>query len=163
MNSISLKSVDIITLRSVEPLDVYDLFNWRNDEITRLNSHNLEPISFAQHNSWFEASIANAMRQIFIAVENNRSVGMIRVDSTNIPDQRLLSWMVAPESRGKGVGTRMLSQICLVFENLDLVAEIKSTNAASLAMVASCGFTPDSKIGGVESWIRFRVKNSGKV
>ena len=66
----------------------------------------------------------------------------------------MLSWTVAPSSRGRGIGSKMLLEVCKRFPEHKLTAEIKRDNQASLSMVLKCGFILSSKENDFEIWVR---------
>jgi glutamate-1-semialdehyde 2,1-aminomutase len=159
MSHLSKSKANQLELRTANWGDSSSLLEWRNDELTRVNSHSSEPISISQHEAWFKSSLDNPNRQIFIVVDENQSVGMIRVDASPTSGHKILSWAIAPACRGRGLGTRMLSEACKRFRDFDLIAEVKETNAASKAMVSKCGFYMRAREQGVETWIRSRETN----
>ncbi len=113
------------------------LFDWRNEESVRRQSRNMDPISWETHSVWFEKSLVNPNRQIYLAEVDGQEVGMIRVDKDENGCE--LSWLVDSKFRGKGYGKQMLNQIvgCL---SGHICAQIKKNNAPSLAMAKSLGF-----------------------
>lgn len=78
---------------------------------------------------------------------------MIRFDFDNQTRRCLLSWAVTPESRGKGIGSKILAAACAKFKEYDLIAEVKPNNLPSRAMVVKCGFQLHSKQSDFETWI----------
>jgi RimJ/RimL family protein N-acetyltransferase len=113
------------------------LLDWRNDPTTRLNSFEQGEVSEQTHKIWFNKSLSNSNREIYILEDNNVPVGSIRSD--NINDQYLLSWSIAPDQRGKGYGTKIL-EIYLQDKKGEFLAEIKPENIASIKMVQKNGF-----------------------
>jgi RimJ/RimL family protein N-acetyltransferase len=124
-------------LRNATYNDWKILLDWRNDSITRENSFDQEEISEQTHKIWFNKSLSNSNREIYILEDNNVPVGSIRSD--NINDQYLLSWSIAPDQRGKGYGTKIL-EIYLQDKKGEFLAEIKPENIASIKMVQKNGF-----------------------
>jgi RimJ/RimL family protein N-acetyltransferase len=154
------QSNNLLDFRSADKSDEAILLAWRNDELTRANSHHSDPISFLQHKEWFRKSLENPNRKIFIAMENNQSVGMIRLDENSLTRDQFLSWVIAPDYRGRGLGSRMLAEVCRRFPDFDLIAEIKQGNEPSRAMVSKCGFRISSCENGVETWLRRKVEDT---
>jgi len=114
------------------------LLDWRNDPITRENSFEQGKISEQTHKLWFNDSLLNPNRDIYILEDNNIPVGSIRSDIT-WDNQYILSWSVAPDQRGKGYGTKIL-EIYLQNKKGEFVAEIKPENIMSIKMVEKNGF-----------------------
>jgi RimJ/RimL family protein N-acetyltransferase len=115
------------------------LLDWRNDPITRENSFKTEEVSEQIHKLWFNDSLLNPNRSIYILEDNFTSVGSIRSD-LHWNNQSVLSWSIAPDQRGKGYGTKIL-EIYLQNKKGKFIAEIKPRNIASIKMVEKNGFT----------------------
>jgi len=115
------------------------LLDWRNDPITRENSFETEEVSEQIHKLWFNDSLLNPNRSIYILEDNFTSVGSIRSD-LHWNNQSVLSWSIAPDQRGKGYGTKIL-EIYLQNKKGKFIAEIKPRNIASIKMVEKNGFT----------------------
>lgn len=127
-----------MNLRLAKGGDCRILFDWRNEESSRLQSiKNTKPIPWETHTAWFEKSLVNSNRQIYLAEVDGEAVGMIRADKDEKGYE--LSWIIDSRFRGKGYGKQMLSQIV---ERLSghICAQIKKDNAPSLAMAKSLGF-----------------------
>ena len=147
-----------VQLRSAAWSDLADLLDWRNDAVTRDNSLTSQEIAADQHANWFRGVLDNPQRKIYIAVEGTESVGMIRLDKAPEAGQLVLSWLIAPTFRGRGLGTKILTEICNHYSMFDLIAEIKNSNLPSQAMATRCGFRRMSVFSGVEKWVRYRIK-----
>ena len=120
------------------------LLDWRNDPITRKNSFTKNEVTVKTHKLWFNDSLMNPRRNIYILEENSLPIGTIRSDILS-KDKYLLSWSISPTQRGKGYGGKMLS---LFLQNKigTFTAEIKSENIASIKMVTNNGFKYLNKI-----------------
>lgn len=155
-------SSDNIKLQAAQWTDCDLLLNWRNDSETRKASLNSQTISVEEHQNWFKQSLQSEKRQIYIASVNGISVGMIRADNLGRsdvnPDKELieLSWLIAPEARGKGLATPMLKSVLDYFENCDLLANIKPQNQRSIAMVKNVGFLPIKQNEQLCSFVLFK-------
>jgi RimJ/RimL family protein N-acetyltransferase len=96
-----------------------------------------------QHKAWFSKALQDPWRILLIGTYQNRMVGMIRFDrnhgklwETNI--------VIAPESRGRGLGKLFLEMALKYFfskhPEASLLAEIKRCNTASQRLFCSLGF-----------------------
>lgn len=132
--------------------DAATLLEWRNDPLTRENSHNTAEVSLAEHTAWLAAALANPTRALFIAEESG-PVGTARADYSDSGCE--LSWTVAPQARGKGVASRM---VCLLASQIPgaLFAEVKRENAASARVAEKAGFTLVEERAGVLYFSRAR-------
>jgi RimJ/RimL family protein N-acetyltransferase len=114
------------------------LLDWRNDPITRENSFETGEVSEQTHKLWFNDSLLNPYREIYILEDYNSPVGSIRSDNVST-NQYILSWSIAPNHRGKGYGTKIL-ELFLKDKTGNFIAEIKPENIASIKMVQKNGF-----------------------
>lgn len=114
------------------------LLEWRNDPSTRENSFTQEEIPEHIHKLWFNDSLSNPYRKIYIFESNLIPVGTLRSDYF-LNDEYILSWNIAPLQRGKGYGVKIL-ELFLQNKTGKFIAEIKPENIASIKMVKKNGF-----------------------
>jgi len=114
------------------------LLDWRNDPITRKNSFDQNKILEQTHKLWFNDSLLNPYREIYILEDNLTPVGSIRLDNILL-NEYTLSWSIAPNQRGKGYGNKIL-ELLLQNKTGKFIAEIKPENVASIKMVLKNGF-----------------------
>jgi ribosomal protein S18 acetylase RimI-like enzyme len=131
-------------LRKATHNDWKILLDWRNDPTTKENSFNQDKISLKTHRLWFNNSLLNPQRNIYILEDNLTPVGSIRSDNI-LHNQYLLSWSIAPNQRGKGYGNKIL-EIYLQDKTGKFIAEIKPENTASIKMVQKNGFAKQDEI-----------------
>jgi RimJ/RimL family protein N-acetyltransferase len=125
------------------------LFDWRNDPVTRAQSHQSGELIWSDHMSWFEQSLARSDREIYFASLDNCVVGTVRRDERN--GYSLLSWTISPSERGKGFGAKMLSEFVNQFPQ-PYRAEIKNDNAGSIKMARTAGFNLEKTEGDFQVW-----------
>lgn len=125
------------------------LLAWRNDPDTRANSHNTAKVTLAEHRAWLEATLANPARTLWIA-EDGGPVGTVRCDHGEVSE---LSWTVAPEARGKGVGRRMVA-LAVAEVGGRIRAEVKTGNHASARIAESAGMVLERRVSGVLHYVR---------
>jgi RimJ/RimL family protein N-acetyltransferase len=143
----------ILRLASREDGDL--LWCWRNDPVTRQNSHCTDEVNKNDHQAWLAASLANPARTIFIGEVNGAAVGTVRCDcKPGSPGRVELSWTVAPELRGRGLGTELVRCAAEIFLGYELYAEIKATNAASFVIARHVGMTQVGYEDGVTYWLK---------
>lgn len=118
----------MLSIRPARIEDAKTLFNWRNDELTRAMSRNPDPVEWQNHIDWLTARLSRLEPGLFIV---EQPVGTFRIDGDEI------SYTVAPEQRGKGIGTQMLRQARELFGQLK--AEIFERNQASIKIAERAG------------------------
>ncbi|MEK7556421.1 MAG: GNAT family N-acetyltransferase, partial [Patescibacteria group bacterium] len=96
----------ILKIRLAELTDARLLLDWRNDPETRGQSVNTDEVAWADHWAWLERALENPYRSLWIAEQDLVPVGTVRFDfdPAEDPERWELSWTVAPEVRGRGVG-----------------------------------------------------------
>lgn len=150
-------------IRRAVPEDAGLLFEWRNDPVTRANSHHTAPIEWREHERWFTAAMGNPACQLYVAEQDGQPVGTVRAERAD-DGSFVLSWTVAPHARGKGVGKEMVALLARQLPGV-LRAEIKAGNAASMRIAEAAGLTFDGERDGVTYWSRktaVRGAESGK-
>jgi len=138
-----------LSLRPANIADSEILYRWRNDPLTRAQSHTGDLVKPEEHYIWLDASLSNPNRRIWIAIEDGNSVGTIRADLNG--DGWLLSWSVAPEHRGRHVGHRLLLA-CVALLPRPLRAEIKAGNIASQKIAEAAGFVLTHTLEDITCW-----------
>lgn len=133
-------------LRPANESDAPLLFDWRNDPLTRANSKNSDLVMFADHCRWFEASLRNRGRRLLVAIVGAKPAGTVRLDEGDSATR--VSWTVAPDFRGLGVGKQMVG-LALADVHGPVVAEIKPTNAPSIAIAVACGLVQAGQVDGL--------------
>ena len=126
--------------------DARMLYDWRNDPLTRRVSFHSEEIPWGTHQNWFQQSIANPNRRIYIgeAMPQKAPIGQVRFDMTS-PHEAAISIVIAPEWRGKGLGGKIIREGIALFrsehpEIYTIIAFIKPDNIPSRKVFAGCGF-----------------------
>jgi RimJ/RimL family protein N-acetyltransferase len=105
------------------------LFDWRNDPLTKEMSRNQDAVEWGTHINWLAGRLSRP--HLYIATIDGCPVGTFRVDGEEI------SYTVAPEHRGKGVGLAMLCHARARFGPLR--AEIFERNIASIKIAKRAG------------------------
>lgn len=83
-----------------------------------------------------ETKFKNTNRKILIFTKNDVNVGMGRADFDG--SHYVLSWLIAPESRGQGLGKVLVSYLIKNFN--PSLAYVKNNNIASLKIVKDLDF-----------------------
>ena len=130
--------------------DALDILAWRNDPETIAMSKTVGPIDAASHQVWFDRSLANPDRLIFVAVDGDQKIGMVRFDRAG--DTWAVSINVSPKVRNRGYGRAMLTEaLAAVRPSIGrsrIVAEVREDNVASLRLFDRCGFAQAERKDG---------------
>jgi len=150
--------VPSLAIRPATQLDSQDLFDWRNDPQTRAVSLSTDEVTWDGHVRWFEASLANERRRIYICTSNlddsEQAIGMVRFDEDEVGTSAEVSINLNPQARGRGLGYPSLVSGISAFTAersgvIRIVAKIRATNAASLAIFTKAGFAQTQSTGDV--------------
>lgn len=111
--------------------DAQIVLEWRNDEQTRENSFSKDLIDLDTHLKWFEGKLADENCFLYILMDGDERVGQIRVDRVN--DIGEVSYMIAPDQRGRGYGKHILKLIDDLMKDKvkGLVGLVEESNTAS--------------------------------
>ncbi|MBB3837360.1 RimJ/RimL family protein N-acetyltransferase [Runella defluvii] len=133
-----------LSFRKAIGSDVDLYFEWANDEGTRQNSFNSDPIPYDKHVDWFVKKI-QAPNSLMLVFENHlkQPVGQVRIDKND--DESVIGISIANHFRGNGFATSMIAQsIQAFFETFEtessVIAYIKLANLASKKAFERAGF-----------------------
>ena len=132
-------------IRKANDDDSRDIFDWRNDELTRQMSHTSDFVDWNGHSDLFAASLTNKNRLILMCEEEitNEKVAMVRFDVEG--NRALISINLSSKMRGKRKAKGYLSDAISFFKKTYsdvqfIDAEIKSINIASQKSFIGVGF-----------------------
>ena len=131
-----------VTLRAAREDDLSLIRGWRNDADTVRVSGTARPVSASEHARWFAATLIDPARRLWIAEEAGVPVGQVRVDVDG--SSGLLSIVVAPTERGRGIGQAMLRAAVAHLKRdqllTTLTAVAREDNTASIHAFEQVGF-----------------------
>jgi len=129
-----------------------DIWEWRNDPVSRSLSRQTERVEWNEHKSWYQKYLDNKKSYLYIGIKNETShnipIGVIRFDLMDFNQKYYeVSINIAPNSRGKGYGSLLLKRgtkkfIKDVDKCIRLYAEIKVDNLLSIGLFTSAGYSP---------------------
>jgi RimJ/RimL family protein N-acetyltransferase len=130
--------------------DAERLLAWRNDPVTRANSRRQHMLN------WDELSAvpSGVTRETYIAESDGTAVGTVSLDYAD--DECELSWTVAPEARGRGIGRDLVAAAIATARAPSLIAMIKPGNTSSRRIAQSLGFILAETRDGLEIWRRVK-------
>jgi spore coat polysaccharide biosynthesis protein SpsF len=107
-----------------------------------LASFNQAPVSLDEHSRWFEESLARPDRRLYIVQADGGDAGVVRLDLAD--GEAIVNINIAPEWRGRGVGTGALRAVSReAFGPLGLgrlTAQMKADNLASRTVFLRAGY-----------------------
>lgn len=154
-------STNPLYLREADANDEALLLRWANDPTVRAVSLSSDEISIERHRSWFQSSLLNPDRLHWILIDKDKApLGQIRFDRVPSSSSIRLSFSLDRAVRGHGLAVPFI-QIALRSlkkhwgNSLEVYAEVLSTNHASQACFARCGFLPShDELKGLTIWRR---------
>ncbi|MBI3816137.1 UDP-2,4-diacetamido-2,4,6-trideoxy-beta-L-altropyranose hydrolase [Candidatus Peregrinibacteria bacterium] len=138
-----------LRVRDVRADDCDLLWQWANDPVTRAASLRETAIPLEDHRAWFAKRLADPATLFLIAVdENDQPLGSIRFAMEN--NQATLSFSLAPEHRGKGLGADLVRigvRRCLsLHPGIIVHAYVKETNDRPAAIFRKLSFQEHSPV-----------------
>ena len=135
-----------LCLREITEKDWEILLEWRNDSVTRRNSHRSDLVEVEDHKKYVKSTLTSSNRSQFILEFNGVPAGTIREDQC-LDDEFKLSYTVNPLFRGKKIGQIMMS-IYLLDRWGSFLCEVKYENIPSIRMIENMGFKFCADLGG---------------
>lgn len=135
-------------IRAVDLSDLQDIFEWRNDALSRFMSISSGTVSLIDHIDWYQRSLKNPFRKIFIGLTKDKKVGVVRFDLDVDSNESQVSINLNPHLRGKGYSFTLLSRsinLYLQDQEATLRAIIKKENCGSLKIFGKCNFHIESE------------------
>lgn len=129
-----------VTLRPADEGDARRIFAWRNDPDARAASIETREISWEDHKAWYESALADPGRQIMIAEQGGRPIGVVRFDIEG--GVATVSIALAPEARGLRLSRPVLAEALKQGDRRmqRYLARVRPENAASVNLFLGCGF-----------------------
>lgn len=139
----------MIRLRPANGGDSERLFGWRNDPETQANSRSTAPVPRDAHARWMMMNVMQGYPAHLVMIaeaEQLGSVGVVRFDSHKQDGMHYdVGITIAPEYRGEGLATPVLTEACEYMSEFTLHAEVKMDNVASRRLFERCGFEEVSR------------------
>ena len=131
-----------LSLRKVIKADEVLLYNWANDPDVRKWSFKNKSISLNEHKNWFENKLNDPNVLIWIFEKHHSPIGMVRLEKKD--NEVLLNYLIASESRGKGLASEMLimamNELKNYWHNIYVIAYTLSRNIPSIKSLEKAGF-----------------------
>lgn len=120
-----------------------DVYNWRNDPLTRIMNTDSSIVGLADHKKWFEDSLINPNREMYVGFINKIKIGVTRFDLDKNLNTAEVSINLNPAMRGKRLSFSLLSNsidFYLQNKNIKLIAKVKKKNLKSLSIFKKLKF-----------------------
>lgn len=132
-----------INFREVIYEDIWLLYNWSNDPISRKMSFNSEPISQEEHQQWFVAVMENPNIVILIAEVDHKPIGFVRFNISDV--DAVISIAIDHSQRGKGWAIPMINESIHYIQKIknikNIYAYIKEENTPSIRTFVNAKFS----------------------
>ena len=140
------------------------LFDWINDPAVRRWSFNKDTITLDEHKAWFNNKVNDVNVLIWIFEYENAPAGMVRLEKED--DNVNLNYLIASNSRGKGLASNMLKMATVEVEgywqNINIFAYTLSDNIASIKSLKRAGFSNHSATNDKKCYIFNKKRKNSK-
>jgi hypothetical protein len=143
-----------ISIRKLNLNDSNDLWSWRNDEITRINSIKTSEILLEDHNKWLKNSLIDNSKFLYIGYGNDykEKIGVCIFDENIDKPSFTVSINLNPKMRGLGLSHQLLASAISKFQldhkhDFNLLAIIRKNNLASIKCFTKCFFILNDEDG----------------
>lgn len=134
---------DKLSLRTLEPRDIYNVYELSNEDEVRQNSFNSNRIKFEDHEKWFKNKIEDYNNLFLVAEIENDFVGQVRFDFED--NEATISVSINKKYRELGLGKNILEKsieyLKLGVPFIKIIkAYIKKNNEKSIRLFESVDF-----------------------
>jgi RimJ/RimL family protein N-acetyltransferase len=140
-----------LRLRPAETGDLYCLWLWANDPETRRASFGRATVSWSDHVAWFQRQRSDAAPVFIGETAEAQPIGSVRFDSADGWRTARLSYVVAPEARGRGWSRPLVSRgielLGTARPGVTVSARVMADNSRSLQLFRQLGWN-ESVDGG---------------
>lgn len=134
-----------VRLQLAGPNDVDIMYEWQQDERTRLFARNPEIPSYEEHKAWYDAKTADDGCYMTLIVHNGEPSGVLRLDRLPNSNAYEVSIYVAPDKFRRGIAKAALACAERLWPEYELHAEVVEENVASHKLFHSAGYVKTSR------------------
>ena len=139
-------------IRKARISDMMEVYEWRNDLLSRSMFFNNSKVKLDEHKAWFKSYLKNPKKVIYIGILEKQKVGLTRFDFSKKNNTAEVSINLNPIMRNKRLSLSLLSSSVSIYlknKNVDLRARVKNQNLPSLIIFKKAGF---KKYGKSKNW-----------
>lgn len=141
---------DVVEIRLATDDDARDIWEWRNDDLTKRMSINTDDVSWLDHVKWYEKSLSNENRYIYIGCLGRDKIGVCIFNINADENSAEVSINLNPQYRNRGLSHRVLAESINKFvreKDVSLTATIRKINKSSEKCFLRVGFIFDREDG----------------
>jgi len=132
-----------ISLRKAKLADSKEIWQWRNDPLTREMFRSKDYVEYEKHLEWFRVKLKDENCSFYIGEAFGINAGVVRIDVTK--DGGEVSINMNPKLRGMSLATTLLTDAVHSFHKKnpsnELIANIDKKNKASIKLFKNVGFS----------------------
>lgn len=132
---------DRLWLRGATLADAEDVWRWRHEGEAWRYFKSACPVPLENHMDWFSTALTNPKLRLFIALQDLKPVGYVRLDK--VENGAEVSICIAQNTRGQGLGRRVLAAAIIKARDMalsTLSAVVHQDNEASRRLFSHMGF-----------------------
>lgn len=129
---------EIYHLKIADETDIKQVYKWQSFPGARQFSRDKTAPRYEDHIKWFESSLTNSNRKMFILQAFEIPLGFVRVDLTESKNE--VSIIISHGHYGQGLGKVALNLLRDKMKGIDLHAYIEDQNIASIKIFESCDY-----------------------
>lgn len=132
----------------MEYIDI--IYRWANDETTRQNAFNTNPIPYEDHIKWYTKKLEEENTFFYVCKQDDKNIGQLRVEIEG--NEAIISYSVDKNHRGKGFGKKLIhyaEEIIKAYCNqyhktIKLIGKVKHGNMASQKCFVAEGYDKET-------------------
>jgi len=130
-----------VNLRSATLDDTKIIFKWQRSNETRKYFNNTTCPTYDEHHKWMKTRVQNNKGYFNIILFSGVPSGVLRMEKVDkYNDGYLISILIAPEFRNKGIGRTALMLARELLPKSKFYAEVSKENKASIKLFLSAGY-----------------------
>lgn len=144
-----------VTLRLIEERDLKTILDWRNRDEARVWFKTSDKLTFESHKNWYDRYVNKDDDFFFLIEAGGKPVGQCGIYDVDRASgtAEIGRFLAAPDQAGHGYITRSCGELVRfgikVLDLSYLFLEVMEQNAKAISIYRRCGFTEESRSGGL--------------